>query len=242
MDFCIRALSIKLPKVSHSTPNNDESSLPTRQASPLMLPLVETLHPVDSSDQPPVSGLDRQDAHNVLTNCTAKPVSTCSTDSDDRNAIPDNSANTTNLANSTSLVRFTCTISTSMSPNTVVSDSPSSQLNLAATAVSEAGVSTEPSETLATSVSTINAHQSTTVRAALMERDSGIEPFAEGLPEEEGETSTENPTTKQGVESTEVACPVESVIQLEEQPGFSQLPSKAVEFQDKKKGTVVLLQ
>ncbi|KAI4883059.1 hypothetical protein NFI96_029351 [Prochilodus magdalenae] len=227
--------SNNLPKVSHSTPNNNESSLPTHPASPLMLPLVETLQPVDSSDQPPVSGLDRQDAHNVLTNCTAKPASTCSTDSDDRNANPDNSANTTNLANSTSLVRFTCTISTSMSRNTVVSDSPSSQLNLAATAVSEAGISTEPSETLATSVSTINAHQSTTVRAALMERDSGIEPFAEGLPEEE-ETSTENLTTKQGVESTEVAHPVESVIQLEEQPGFSQLPSKAVEFQDKKKG------
>uniref|UniRef100_A0A3B4DHR7 phosphatidate phosphatase n=1 Tax=Pygocentrus nattereri TaxID=42514 RepID=A0A3B4DHR7_PYGNA len=139
--------SDNLPSVSHSTPNNTSgTSSPTHQISPLMLPLVETLQPVDCSDQLPVSGLGRQDTNDAMTNYTANPVSTCNTDSDDRIANP------------------------------------------------------------------------------------------EGLAEEDGEVSMESPPTRQDAESAEVACPVESVIQLEEQPGFSQPPSKAVELQDKKKG------
>uniref|UniRef100_A0AAR2JZN3 phosphatidate phosphatase n=1 Tax=Pygocentrus nattereri TaxID=42514 RepID=A0AAR2JZN3_PYGNA len=43
--------SDNLPSVSHSTPNNTSgTSSPTHQISPLMLPLVETLQPVDCSD------------------------------------------------------------------------------------------------------------------------------------------------------------------------------------------------
>ncbi|KAL7891547.1 hypothetical protein AOLI_G00010230 [Acnodon oligacanthus] len=240
--------SDNLPSVSHSTPNNTSGpSSPTHQISPLMLPLVETLQPVDSSDQLPVSGLDRQDTNNAMTNYTANPVSTCNTDSDDSITNPGNSANTTSYANAARLSSITHTISTNMNTNAVVSDCPGSQLNrvvkisLADTAGSVAGVSVGASETLATSVGTINAfseaaHQSTTERAVFMERDSGIEPFAEGLAEEDGEVSTESPPTRQDAESAEVARPVESVIQLEEQPGFSQPPFKAVELQDKKKG------
>uniref|UniRef100_A0AAR2M5D6 phosphatidate phosphatase n=1 Tax=Pygocentrus nattereri TaxID=42514 RepID=A0AAR2M5D6_PYGNA len=56
--------SDNLPSVSHSTPNNTSgTSSPTHQISPLMLPLVETLQPVDCSDQLPVSGLGKRSQH-----------------------------------------------------------------------------------------------------------------------------------------------------------------------------------
>ena len=109
-----------------------------------MMPLVETLQPVNSSDQLPVSGLERQDTNNAMTNCTANPVSTCNTDSDDRIANPGNSANTTSYANAATLSSITHTISTNTNTNAVVSDCPGSQLHrvvkirLAPTAGSEA--------------------------------------------------------------------------------------------------------
>ncbi|XP_066519939.1 zgc:123305 [Hoplias malabaricus] len=234
------------PSVSHSTPNNtSEYSTPTHQASsPLMLPLVETLQPVDSSDHLLVSGLDRQGLNNALTDFSANPVNTCCTDCDARTANLDISAKTTSYTNAASLNLITHTVSINMSTKVVLSDCPRSQLNhaekvsLAATAGSDAGVSMGPSA-LETPISTLSdftktAHQSTTETVALMERDSGIEPFAEGLAEEEGEVGSENRLTTD-TESFQVAHPVESVIHLEEQPGLSQPLPKAVESQEKKK-------
>uniref|UniRef100_A0AAR2M1X5 phosphatidate phosphatase n=1 Tax=Pygocentrus nattereri TaxID=42514 RepID=A0AAR2M1X5_PYGNA len=120
--------SDNLPSVSHSTPNNTSgTSSPTHQISPLMLPLVETLQPVDCSDQLPVSGLGRQDTNDAMTNYTANPVSTCNTDSDDRIANPGNSANTTSYANAVGLSSITHTISTNVNTNAVVSDCPGSK-------------------------------------------------------------------------------------------------------------------
>lgn len=231
---------------SHSTPNNtSESSRSTHQALLIILPQVQTLQPVDSSDQLPVSSLDGQDTHNALTDCTANLVSTCSTH-DARMANPGNSANTTSHANAASLIRNAYTISPNMSTNTVVSDYPDSQVNhadsvsLAATPRSGSKVITCTSEKLGISVSTISAfsetaHQSTAERVAVMERDSGIEPFTEGLAEDDKEMGTEDHSTKRDAESTEELRPVESVIQLEEQPSLSQPPSKALESQEKKK-------
>uniref|UniRef100_A0A8B9RLU5 phosphatidate phosphatase n=1 Tax=Astyanax mexicanus TaxID=7994 RepID=A0A8B9RLU5_ASTMX len=136
--------SDNLPTVSHSTPNNtSESSSPTQQDFPLMLPHLETLKLVDS------------------------------------------------------------------------------------------GISLGPSGTMATSppctgsAFTQPVHLSPGERAAVMERDSGIEPFAEGLAEEEGGIGTENSLTKRNVTT---------VIQVEEQPGCSQSTSKAAESPEKKKG------
>uniref|UniRef100_W5L9K3 phosphatidate phosphatase n=1 Tax=Astyanax mexicanus TaxID=7994 RepID=W5L9K3_ASTMX len=137
--------SDNLPTVSHSTPNNtSESSSPTQQDFPLMLPHLETLKLVDIG-----------------------------------------------------------------------------------------GISLGPSGTMATSppctgsAFTQPVHLSPGERAAVMERDSGIEPFAEGLAEEEGGIGTENSLTKRNVTT---------VIQVEEQPGCSQSTSKAAESPEKKKG------
>ncbi|XP_072539222.1 phosphatidate phosphatase LPIN3 [Salminus brasiliensis] len=231
--------SDNLPRVSHSTPNNNtsESSSPTQQASPLMLPLMETLRPVDSSDQPLVSGLDKQDPQ-TATDRTANTGSTCSTDCNARMDNPDNTAKTTCHTNTTSLI-ITHNIGRNIRAKFVISDFPDSQqshTDTAATAGLVAGSSTGPSETLATSPNTVSAftqpaHPSTAERAAVMERDSGIEPFAEGLAEEEGGIDRDNSPTN--VDSGHVPQPVAT--QLDEPSGFSQPPSK-VESQEKKRG------
>uniref|UniRef100_A0A3B1JSJ6 phosphatidate phosphatase n=2 Tax=Astyanax mexicanus TaxID=7994 RepID=A0A3B1JSJ6_ASTMX len=223
--------SDNLPTVSHSTPNNtSESSSPTQQDFPLMLPHLETLKLVDSSDQPPVSGLDTQTA----TDCTANSSST-DCDSRTRTANPDNTAKTTGQTNTANLI-ISHNIGKNFRNKIVISNCPNSQYNSADTAAPTGlvgGISLGPSGTMATSppctgsAFTQPVHLSPGERAAVMERDSGIEPFAEGLAEEEGGIGTENSLTKRNVTT---------VIQVEEQPGCSQSTSKAAESPEKKKG------
>ncbi|XP_026853416.2 phosphatidate phosphatase LPIN2 isoform X1 [Electrophorus electricus] len=201
-------LSDNLPRVSHSTPNGTpEASRPKQRASPLRLDQVE---PGATDDLRHVSG---PQGLNGLIDCTVNTISTCSTDGSARIANPLNSANG-NIAPAVSVI-------------TVVSDSPDHQRN------QTDAVGTGRPETLATSVDLIGktTPQSAAGKAALTEKDSGIEAFSEGLAEVEEWADTHTQQDNKDAETQPM-----KVMQLVESPGSSQSPSKAAELQERKKG------
>ncbi|KAF7711600.1 zgc:123305 [Silurus meridionalis] len=224
--------SDNLPKVSHSTPSTETSS-PTHQASPLMLPHIE---PAEGSEQPNTSELE---GWSGLNDCITSTVQTCDTDCDARTANPDNTENTTRPTNTDMVV----SVINDTSPKAAIvfcSEYHASNISVSYTAQS---CSMVQSETCATSLDKISgftdtAQCTTALKAVSVNfRDSGIEELTEGFAEEKGKVAKEGkPTGSQEVKCVGVTEHVESVAQLEEQSSFSQSSSKAAESKEKKKG------